>query len=195
MKAANILVDKEGICKLTDFGVSKALIEDNALDNKKSLMIRGTPNWMAPESVKRLEYTRFSDIWSLGCLTIEMLTGEPPWSQYRNPMAVLFQLYNISEPPEIPSHLSPLCKDFISSCFQIEPNKRLNVNKLLKHPFLAISSNLSTNLKIKIDGTDNLNKNINKNNDNNNIISNVGSCNKNELKAKDKGNILQQTLC
>jgi len=45
---------------------------------------------MAPESVKKNEYTRFSDIWSLGCLVLEMATGEPPWSSYKNPMAVLY---------------------------------------------------------------------------------------------------------
>lgn len=107
---------------------------------------------MAPESVKKLEYTRFSDIWSLGCLVIEMVTGEPPWSQYKNPMAVLFQLYNNTHPPEIPDNLSPLCKDFISNCLQVEPKKRHNVYRLLRHPFISgtsITEQLRVNVKLE----------------------------------------------
>lgn len=92
---------------------------------------------MAPESVKKLEYSRFSDIWSIGCLAIEMLTGEPPWSNYRNPMAVLFQLYNNNNPPPIPEDISEICQDFIRNCLQIDPQKRLNVYKLLRHPFIT----------------------------------------------------------
>jgi len=100
-------------------------------------VFRGTPNWMAPESVKKLEYTRFSDIWAIGCLVIEMVTGEPPWSNYKNPMAVLFQLYNNNNPPPLPDKISETCKDFINCCLKIEPNKRLNVRKLLEHPFIT----------------------------------------------------------
>ena len=92
---------------------------------------------MAPESVKKMEYTRFSDIWSIGCLVIEMITGEPPWSNYKNPMAVLFQLYNNNNPPPIPDKISDSCKDFLTSCLQIEPMKRANVYKLLRHPFIT----------------------------------------------------------
>jgi serine/threonine protein kinase len=72
IKGANILVDNNGICKLSDFGGAK-IITGNIDLKKKSF--KGTPNWMAPEVVKRLEFTRFSDIWSLGCTLIEMSTG------------------------------------------------------------------------------------------------------------------------
>lgn len=41
----------------------------------KHKSFKGTPNWMAPETVRQVEYTRFSDIWSLGCTLIEMITG------------------------------------------------------------------------------------------------------------------------
>jgi serine/threonine protein kinase len=73
IKGANILVDRDGICKLSDFGGAKIVQED--IDIKKH-SFKGTPNWMAPETVKKLEYTRFSDIWSLGCTIIEMATGK-----------------------------------------------------------------------------------------------------------------------
>lgn len=145
IKGANILVDKDGICKLSDFGGSKLV--SNEQDSYKSNIFRGTPNWMAPESVKKLEYTRYSDIWGIGCLCIEMSSGEPPWNNYKNPMAVLFQLYNNPSPPPIPTSISILFKDFINCCLQLEPIKRLNVSSLLKHQF--ITGNVSSeNLRI-----------------------------------------------
>ena len=42
---------------------------------------RGTINWMAPEVCRGEKVSRFSDIWSIGCLIIEMFTGQPPWSE------------------------------------------------------------------------------------------------------------------
>lgn len=72
IKGANILVDSDGTCKLTDFGGAK--IVKDGIDLKKN-SFKGTPNWMAPETVRNLENTRFSDIWSLGCTMIEMVTG------------------------------------------------------------------------------------------------------------------------
>lgn len=44
----------------------------------------GTPNWIAPEILRGEGYTRFADIWSVGCTVIEMLTGRPPWSEIKN---------------------------------------------------------------------------------------------------------------
>jgi hypothetical protein len=73
IKGANILVDRDGICKLSDFGGAKIIEEE--IDIRKQ-SFKGTPNWMAPETVKKLEYSRFSDIWSLGCTVIEMSTGK-----------------------------------------------------------------------------------------------------------------------
>jgi serine/threonine protein kinase len=90
-----------------------------ALDIKKQkYSFKGTPNWMAPEIVKNLDYSRFSDIWGLGCTLIEMATGEPPYCENKNPLAALYMLYNITSPPKIPEHLSDNCKHFISSCLK-----------------------------------------------------------------------------
>lgn len=105
---------------------------------------------MAPESVKKNEYTRFSDIWSLGCLVLEMSTGEPPWSNYKNPMAVLYQLYNSNSPPPISNEIPALCRDFISKCLVIDPLKRHNIHQLLNHEYInnndeIILSNYNSN--------------------------------------------------
>jgi serine/threonine protein kinase len=66
------LVDRDGICRLSDFGGAKIMADEVDFKHKS---FKGTPNWMAPETVRQVEYTRFSDIWSLGCTLIEMITG------------------------------------------------------------------------------------------------------------------------
>lgn len=60
--------------KLADFGASKK-IEDLATIGGGSRSIRGTANWMAPEVIKQSGHGRAADIWSLGCVVIEMATG------------------------------------------------------------------------------------------------------------------------
>jgi len=73
IKGANILVDRDGVCKLSDFGGSKIIATE--LEFNRNNSFNGTPNWMAPEIVKNQEHSRFSDIWSIGCTIIEMVTG------------------------------------------------------------------------------------------------------------------------
>ena len=53
--------------------------------------LQGSVYWMAPEVVKQTSYTRKADIWSVGCLVVEMLTGEHPWAQL-NQMQAIFKV-------------------------------------------------------------------------------------------------------
>jgi serine/threonine protein kinase len=78
LKGSNILIDANGKIKLTDFGSSKRLdkmSEDQQIDRKNNAY------WMAPEVVMDKPYAKPADIWSVGCVVIEMLTGLPPWSK------------------------------------------------------------------------------------------------------------------
>lgn len=69
------------IPKLTDFGTAK-IIMDKDQDNiaKLSASLKGTPYYMAPEILKRTGHNCSADIWSFGCMTIEMLSGKAPWT-------------------------------------------------------------------------------------------------------------------
>ena len=80
IKSTNILVDEQGVCKISDFGSAKTTLEDN-MESMKYMTVCGTPYWMAPEVIKQEGHNRKADIWSLGCTVFEMATGRPPWSK------------------------------------------------------------------------------------------------------------------
>jgi serine/threonine protein kinase len=83
LKAANILTTKNGNVKLSDFGVSLNL---RAMEREMK-DVAGTPNWMAPEVIELKGASPKSDIWSLGCTVIELLTGRPPYADIANGMS------------------------------------------------------------------------------------------------------------
>ena len=70
-------MESSGVCKISDFGISKKLAELN----RTFTPMKGTFYWMAPEVVFREECGYYSkvDIWSVGCIVFEMWTGERPW--------------------------------------------------------------------------------------------------------------------
>lgn len=82
LKAANILTTKNGNVKLSDFGVSLNL---RAME-REIKDVAGTPNWMAPEVIELKGASTKSDIWSLGCTVVELLTGRPPYADIANSM-------------------------------------------------------------------------------------------------------------
>ena len=75
IKGANILTTKQGIVKLADFGVATRMLETR--ETAMSEPVVGTPYWMAPEVIEMVGITSASDIWSVGCTAIELLTGYP----------------------------------------------------------------------------------------------------------------------
>ena len=140
IKCANILIGKNGTCKLTDFGGAKMVKEEVSV----LTTMQGTPNWMAPEIIKGLGGSRFSDIWSVGCSVLEMYQGFPPYSDKKEAFGVFNCICKKKELPDIPEDMPDLMKDFVKKCLQFEPNKRLNVYELKKHPFFNVINNNNT---------------------------------------------------
>ncbi|TFK39077.1 hypothetical protein BDQ12DRAFT_630265 [Crucibulum laeve] len=129
IKGANILTNKDGTVKLADFGVAAKTggVTDGA--------VVGSPYWMAPEVIEQSGATTASDIWSVGCVVIELLEGHPPYHTL-DPMPALFRIVQDDCPP-IPEGASPIVKDFLYHCFQKDCNLRISAKKLLKHPWMV----------------------------------------------------------
>lgn len=89
---------------------------------------------MAPEVVDQSGATTSSDIWSLGALVIELLTGKPPY-HFLDPMPALFRIVNDDSPP-LPEGASAVVRDFLGQCFQKDGNLRVGARKLLRHPWM-----------------------------------------------------------
>ncbi|KAI8382918.1 kinase-like domain-containing protein [Blakeslea trispora] len=129
IKGGNVLIANDGVCKITDFGLSK---NQQDSDSNHSQM-KGTLYWMAPEVLKN-EYSPKVDIWSLGCTVLEMITGEHPWMELTT-LAALYQI-GLHNAPTIPDYLSESAQDFLRQCFKIDPKDRPTASELLQHPFV-----------------------------------------------------------
>jgi len=137
VKGANILVGLDCRVKLSDFGCSKRTADT------MSQSLRGSIPWMAPEIIQQTGYGRRSDVWSLGCVLIEMATAKHPWGSFDNPMAAMMRIGMSNETPPVPDHVSDTCNDFISLCTKRDRTVRPHAAELLKHEFVCDILNTS----------------------------------------------------
>ncbi|TDL28512.1 Pkinase-domain-containing protein [Rickenella mellea] len=143
LKADNLLVDPSGIIKISDFGISKRTDDINV--NGIHTGMQGSVFWMAPEVISagragpQIGYNGKVDIWSLGCVVLEMWAGRRPWPD-ADAIAVLVQLVKNQCAPPVPEDviLSPVADDFRSKCFAIKPEDRPSASELRKHPYLVL---------------------------------------------------------
>ncbi|KVI09050.1 mitogen-activated protein kinase kinase kinase 17 [Cynara cardunculus var. scolymus] len=136
IKLQNILLFCDGgndIVKIADFGLAKKSAEES--NSKSKYELRGTPMYMAPETVTGGKQEAASDIWALGCLVLEMFTGKPAWT-CSDIGPLLMKIGVGAEIPDIPGKLSEAGKDFIRKCFVKDPNQRWTAEMLLNHPFI-----------------------------------------------------------
>ncbi|KAH0749174.1 hypothetical protein KY290_028406 [Solanum tuberosum] len=130
-----LLVGTEETAKIADFGLSMTF--EQAVKEKRELMIRGTTRYMAPELVRNYDYGPHVDIWALGCTVYELITGTPLWDGDDD--HVLHQIA-FEEPKFQNSKLSKEAKDFLKRCLVKNPSSRWTADVLLNHPFLQNSA-------------------------------------------------------
>ncbi|HZU69071.1 MAG TPA: protein kinase [Ktedonobacteraceae bacterium] len=125
VKPQNILVGRRGTIKLTDFGIASVYKDMNAERLTTTGMTLGTVQYYAPEQAQGEIVTPAADVYALGIVMYEMLTGHPPFDG-DTPVAVAMQ--HIQDPPTPPSQLNPniplALEDIILRCLEKVPEMR-----------------------------------------------------------------------
>jgi tRNA A-37 threonylcarbamoyl transferase component Bud32 len=100
IKPANIMILKNGLVKVTDFGIARA----TASSKTRTGVIKGTPYYMSPEQISGMKVDGRSDIFSLGIVFYQLLTGELPFGG-ENLAAIMYQITTVE--PEPPTKYNP----------------------------------------------------------------------------------------
>ncbi|CAO2628737.1 Mitogen-activated protein kinase kinase kinase 4 [Lemmus lemmus] len=140
IKGANIFLTSSGLIKLGDFGCSVKLKNNTQTMPGEVNSTLGTAAYMAPEVITRAKgegHGRAADIWSLGCVVIEMVTGKRPWHEYEHNFQIMYKV-GMGHKPPIPERLSPEGKDFLSHCLESDPKMRWTASQLLDHAFVKV---------------------------------------------------------
>lgn len=99
IKPSNILIDQDGNCLLTDFGIAKMVGESTAFTQTGGII--GTPTYMSPEQIRGEELDGRNDIYSLGVILYEMATGRAPFRAETPPAVFVKHLHDPLPPPHI----------------------------------------------------------------------------------------------
>ena len=118
LKPENILIDSQGHIKLTDFGLSKILENENDM----AYTVCGTPQYLAPEILLKKGYDKTVDWWSLGCVTYEMLFNKLPFKFHKG-QKINLNIYK--QEVHFDNRISEEAKDFIKKLLIFEPQNRL----------------------------------------------------------------------
>ena len=140
IKPENILIDQNGNCKLADFGWASF---DNGRKDIETYC--GTPEYLAPEMINRSGHDKSVDIWALGILLFEMLTGRTPFSMMgdKNELFNSIIISKINWTDDFPY----LAKDLVSKILCINPNNRPSLDEILNHQWFRDTPSLRPYLK------------------------------------------------
>ncbi|XP_022131647.1 mitogen-activated protein kinase kinase kinase 17-like [Momordica charantia] len=152
LKPTNILAfplkDGRMQLKIADFGLARIYYKKEERDfywkNNKMKFV-GTTEYMSPESVVG-NIDPSLDIWSLGCIFLNMITGECVWNDCLTYEQLITKLVYEGETPTIPEELSDLGKDFLQKCFERNYEERWSVDRLFRHPYLVQENKITNNI-------------------------------------------------
>ena len=139
LKPGNILLDEQGEPLVTDLGLAKSTNKDSNLTNTGAVM--GTPSFMPPEQAAGGSVTMASDIYSLGAIMYQLLTGEPP---HLGPSAIDTMMRVMKGPPEAPSKKDKTVDRYLEAicmkCLAFDPEERYSSALQLANDLTAWST-------------------------------------------------------
>jgi eukaryotic-like serine/threonine-protein kinase len=103
VKPGNVMITPQGAVKVMDFGIARA-VSDSAATMTSTAAVIGTAQYLSPEQARGEGVDARSDVYSLGCLLYELVTGAPPFTG-DSPVAVAYQ--HVREDPRLPSSINP----------------------------------------------------------------------------------------
>ncbi|XP_024024562.1 serine/threonine-protein kinase STY46 isoform X1 [Morus notabilis] len=126
LKAANLLMDENGVVKVSDFGVARVQAESGVMTAET-----GTYRWMAPEVIEHKPYDHKADVFSFGIVLWELVTGKLPYEDL-TPMQAAVGVVHKGLRPTIPAHTDPMLAELIEKCWQQEPSLRPQFSEILE---------------------------------------------------------------
>jgi len=124
LKPANILINNEGLLKIVDFGVAAAHKEGDTQLTKTGYVI-GSPKYMAPEQILGKKVDERADVYSVGVILYEMLTGVPPYSRGDH-MSVMYQHVQgkAKSPGDVNPQLPKVLSEIVVKAMSVDKLKR-----------------------------------------------------------------------
>jgi serine/threonine-protein kinase len=124
LKPANVLINDDGLLKVVDFGVAAAQHQGDTQLTKTGYVI-GSPKYMAPEQILGKKVDERADVYSLGVMIYELLTGAPPYHRGDH-MSVMYQhVQGRARPPiELNPALPPALSELVMKTMSVDKEKR-----------------------------------------------------------------------
>jgi len=139
VKPANIMISKTGAVKVMDFGIARAIADANSVTQTAAVI--GTAQYLSPEQARGEKVDARSDVYSLGCVLYEILTGEPPFVG-DSPVAVAYQ--HVREDPAPPSQrhaaISPELDAVVLKALAKNPDNRYQTAAEMRTDLVRVHS-------------------------------------------------------
>jgi eukaryotic-like serine/threonine-protein kinase len=145
IKPENIMIRKDGIVQIMDFGLAKLYTSSNASRLTKAGTTMGTMGYMSPEQVQGLDVDHRTDIFSLGVVLYELLAGESPFKGMHE-TAIMYEIVNVDAPPisTVKEGIDPQLDGIVLECLEKEKDERFQSAKELAKNLRKIQRSLTS---------------------------------------------------